>query len=357
MGLNKRFWKNKRVLVTGHTGFKGSWLCALLNIISVKTYGFSLPPTTNPNLFSLLKNSINVNSIIGDITDFNSISRAIDEIQPEIIIHMAAQSLVRHSYKFPIETYKTNVMGTINLFESAKISKSVRCILNVTSDKCYENKDSNSSFIETDRLGGNDPYSSSKACSEILTNSYKNSFFSQKDISGNEVGLASARAGNVIGGGDWSEDRLIPDYYKAMELNKSLIIRNSKSTRPWQYVLEPLLGYLLLVEKLFVNGKKYSSAWNFGPSNNSQKTVSWLVSQLSKNSGFKKIIFENNNDNFYEAKFLNLNSQKSITNLNWNQKLDIHESIKKVSDWYKAHQDGKDMGKFTKKQIEDFLNV
>nr|HPQ35617.1 CDP-glucose 4,6-dehydratase [Tenuifilaceae bacterium] len=258
-------FKGKRVLITGHTGFKGSWLSLLLYRLGADVYGYTLNPPTNPSLFVEAKIDELITSYIGDIRDYSKLVGVISKIQPEIVIHMAAQPLVRESYKNPIETYSTNVMGTVNLLDACRNTKSVKAIVNITTDKCYENKEWHWGYRENDPMGGYDPYSNSKGCSELVTAAFRSSFYNPKDFDNHGVGLASARAGNVIGGGDWAEDRLIPDFIKAISKGERVKIRSPFAIRPWQHVLEPLNGYLTLVEKLLLMGSKFSQGWNFGP--------------------------------------------------------------------------------------------
>lgn len=274
MGLSPKFWAGKRVFLTGHTGFKGSWLSLWLNSMGADLTGFALQPSSTPNLFELANIENDMTSIIGDIRDFDQIKKAINLARPEIVIHMAAQPLVRYSYQNPLETYATNVMGTLHLFESLRETIGLKVILNVTSDKCYENKEQGKAFKEEDPIGGYDPYSSSKGCAELVTSSYRSSFFNINEYNiTHNVAMASARAGNVIGGGDWSKDRLIPDFVRALDKTEALNIRNPKAVRPWQHVLEPLAGYLALSERLYSDGIRFAEAWNFGPDESDAKTV------------------------------------------------------------------------------------
>jgi CDP-glucose 4,6-dehydratase len=267
-------YRNRKVLITGHTGFKGSWLCMLLHHSGAKVYGYALEPPTCPSLYEVAKIDELVNSHIADIRDYQTLLKVFSEIQPEIVIHMAAQPLVRNSYKNPVETYAINVMGTVNLLEAVRHTKSVRAVINVTTDKCYENREWIWGYRENDTIGGYDPYSNSKGCSELVTSSFRNSFFNPAEYGNtHQVALASARAGNVIGGGDWAEDRLIPDFIRAIEKNEKVIIRNPYAIRPWQHVLEPLSGYLMLGAKLYSEGIKYAEGWNFGPDDKDVKPV------------------------------------------------------------------------------------
>ena len=276
--MNERFWKKKRVLLTGHTGFKGSWLSLWLQKLGAEVIGYALSPPTEPSLFEVADVGAGMTSITGDVRDLSSLKKLFKDQQPEIVIHLAAQSLVRYSYQEPIETYETNVMGTLNVLESIRCIKSVRAALMVTSDKCYDNMGKIESFRENDPMGGHDPYSSSKGCAELLISSYRNSYFALRDSDQPFAAIGSARAGNVIGGGDWATDRLIPDIIRAFKNHKPVHVRNPKAVRPWQHVLEPLSGYLKLVEKLYADGTEYAEAWNFGPSEEDIKPVEWIKS-------------------------------------------------------------------------------
>ena len=344
------FWKNKRVLVTGHTGFKGSWLTLWLKKVGAEVIGYSNSIPTTPSLYELSGINSDIISVIGDIRDLSKLQDTLSQHKPEIIIHMAAQSLVNNSYNDPIETYSTNVMGTVNLLEAARKSNDVSVIINVTSDKCYENKETMNGYVETDQLGGYDPYSNSKACSELITSSFRNSFFNDNPSKNN---LASVRAGNIIGGGDWSENRLIPDIMKSLQNDISLKIRNPNGIRPWQHVLDPLNGYLILAEHLWNDGHKFSEAWNFGPESDSLKPVSWIVDKISAywNNSIK---LENSEQNFHETYVLSLDCSKSKSRLNWTPKLSLIDSIELTVDWYKAFYNKSDMRKITEQQINDF---
>lgn len=355
MVTNQQFFKGKKILITGHTGFKGSWLCCLLKHYGAEVIGFSLAPLTQPNMFTLLNINANIESIIGDIRDFYTIKRVLIDHQPEIVIHMAAQALVRHSYDHPVETYSTNVMGLINVFEAIRLTESVKCVLNVTSDKCYQNREWHWGYRESDSLGGLDPYSSSKACSELVTSCYRNSYLSQSGVI-----VASARAGNVIGGGDWSEDRLVPDLVQAFSLQQIASIRNPSAIRPWQHVLEPLSGYLELINYLLSrdgNPDETSYAWNFGPAETDAKTVEWVAQQLAKNWGDGAYVKSEPQINApHEAHFLKLDTSKSRSILNWQSKWEIELAIEKTIEWYSGFYQGKNMASITQTQIHEYLN-
>ncbi len=331
-------YKGKKVLITGHTGFKGSWLCLWLKELGAEVIGYALNPPTNPNHFELLKPDMI--SIIGDIRDGEKLINVVKCHKPEIVFHLAAQPLVRYSYKNPVETFETNVMGTINVFEACRNTESVGTIVNITSDKCYENREWVWGYRENDPMGGYDPYSASKGCAELVTNSYRNSFFNPSypltlSPSHPPILLASARAGNVIGGGDWAEDRLIPDCIRALLKGGKIVIRNPNAIRPWQHVLEPLSGYLLLGQKLLEGRKEFAEAWNFGPSEDGNATVGEIVAQVNK--AWPKIDYEINMipDQPHEAGMLRLDCSKARTKLQWTPVWDGKSTVKKTALWYK----------------------
>lgn len=352
--IDKYFWKGKRVFITGHTGFKGSWLCLWLYSLGSEVTGYSLNPPTIPNLFELCKIDKLINSTISDIRDLKSLKEAIHSSQPEIIIHMAAQPLVRESYKNPIETYSVNVMGTVNLLEVVRNMKSIKVVINVTTDKCYENREWYWAYRENESLGGYDPYSNSKACSELVTSAYRNSFLNPENYDAHGVGVASARAGNVIGGGDWAPDRLVPDCVRALLADQKIIIRNPESIRPWQHVLEPLSGYLLLAQKLHEDGPKYAEAWNFGPDDADAKSVEWIVKKIcgkwGKNASYKI----DKSKHLHEAHYLKLDCSKARAKLGWHSKWNLEIAIDKVIEWTKAYKEHKDVRKVCLKQIEEY---
>ncbi|RXJ84406.1 CDP-glucose 4,6-dehydratase [Arcobacter cloacae] len=325
-------YKNKTVLITGHTGFKGSWLCFWLKQMGANVIGYSLDAPTTPNHFELL--NLDIISIKGDIKNFEHLNTIFQTYKPDIVFHLAAQSLVKYSYDNPIETYETNVIGTLKVFEACK-NANTKCIVNITSDKAYENKEWIWGYKETDSLGGYDPYSSSKSCSDILTNSYRNSFFNPKDYKKRHNTLiASCRAGNVIGGGDWAKDRLMSDIMLSISQNKKVEIRNPNATRPWQHVLEPLSGYLYIGQKLFEEKVEFSEAWNFGPNNESNITVKDVLKNVKKY--WDKLDYEINlNSEFHEANLLKIDSTKANTILKWNNVWDKSKSIEKTVNWYK----------------------
>lgn len=350
--MNSSFWKNKTVFLTGHTGFKGGWIAHWLNELGALVYGYSLKPPTEPNFFSetQLQKKI-VNSTIGDIRDLAALTSALKNAKADIIIHMAAQSLVRKSYNAPVETFVTNVMGTVNLLEAAHLAGNAKAIINITTDKCYENKEWLRPYHENDHLGGHDPYSASKACAEIAAAAYRKSFFLDANIQ-----LACVRAGNVIGGGDWATDRLIPDFFRAFDAGKTLTIRSPNAIRPWQHVLEPLSGYLLLAEKLYTEGNTFAEAWNFGPRDDDTKPVSWVVNQLCTHIVGAKWKTQNTQQP-HEATFLKLDSSKAKAKLGWAPRWHLEVALSKTSEWHMAWKQGADMATMTKNQIMSYMDL
>jgi CDP-glucose 4,6-dehydratase len=355
MVVDQKFWKGKKVLLTGHTGFKGSWMSLWLQKLGVDLVGFSKSVPTEPSLFKIAQIEDNMESVMGNVCDFKKLSSTIEQFKPEIIIHMAAQSLVLKSYEDPLETFSTNILGTVNLLESVRSTVKNNCIIiNITSDKCYDNSISVVPHKESDPMGGFDPYSSSKGCAELITSSFQKSFFNSNNSS--NIALASVRAGNVIGGGDWSENRLIPDIMNSKLQNKTIKIRNPNSIRPWQHVLDPLHGYLLLAEQMWKNDSKFSEPWNFGPPAEKSKSVSWIVEKLTKLWGDGQWEIDSKK-NQYESPSLLLDSSKANINLNWESKIDIDLALKWIVDWYKEFQNNKDMKQFTEFQIELFSKL
>jgi CDP-glucose 4,6-dehydratase len=348
--VDQGFWKGKRVFLTGHTGFKGSWLSLWLHSMGAVVKGYSLEPNTNPSLFSILSLVDLIHSEIGDIRDLSKLKESIVTFKPEIVIHMAAQPLVRYSYKEPIETYSTNVMGTANVLEGIRLCDTVKAVVVVTTDKVYENKEWTWGYRENEPLGGYDPYSSSKACAELVTAAYRQSFFSKADA----LSIATARAGNVIGGGDWSEDRLIPDAIKAFEDNISLVIRNPSATRPWQHVLEPLCGYLMLAESLFKEGRRFAQSWNFGPEDKDCKTVKWILDDLVKIWGNDASWVLEQTAQPHEANFLKLDCSKSKSELNWHPKWEISSVLEMIVDWHKRFNSGAVMKDLCLQEIKNY---
>jgi CDP-glucose 4,6-dehydratase len=352
--IDQEFWKDKRVFLTGHTGFKGSWLCLWLQQLGADVTGYSLAPPTNPSLFDVANVAQGMKTIIGDIRDGVMLSNAMSNAAPEIVIHMAAQPLVRQSYIDPVETYSTNVMGTVHLLEAVRGSPSVRAVVIVTTDKCYENKEWVWGYRESDPMGGYDPYSSSKGCAELVTSAFRASFFNPFDYSEHKVGLATARAGNVIGGGDWASDRLIPDMIAAFKKGENVHIRNPGSTRPWQHVLEPLRGYLVLAENLVRAGAEFSEGWNFGPNSSDAKPVKSIVKKMIQYWGDGAAWDLDNSENSHEAGYLKLDISKADCRLNWRPLLNLDQALKLTVDWSKNCKNGVDPREETLKQISDY---
>lgn len=348
--MNREFWKGKRVFITGHTGFKGSWMCLWLQNCGALLKGFSLAPITKPNLFTIGSIEEGMESEFGDIRNLEILKKSLVDFSPDIVIHMAAQPLVRFSYKNPVDTYNTNVMGTVNLLESVRFSPTTRAVINVTTDKCYENNEWVWSYRENEPMGGYDPYSSSKGCSELVTSAYRQSFFGSQS----NVELASARAGNVIGGGDWSDDRLIPDVLKCFDQKKPVIIRNSLATRPWQHVLEPVAGYLSLAEKLYTQGSKYAEAWNFGPKDDDARSVGEVVDYLVKQWPSQASWIVDEDEQPHEAQLLKLDISKAKTELNWEPKWNLETTLNSIIQWHESWLDGSDMRLTTLNQIIDY---
>jgi len=348
-----KFWKGKKVFLTGHTGFKGSWFSIFLNLVGAKVAGYSLKPNTNPNLFSLAKlnNEIHT-SVIGDIRNYNKLEKSIIRFNPDFIVHMAAQPIVSESYVTPKYTYEVNTLGTINILNILNELNYIKSALFVTTDKVYFNNSKKKYYKENHSLGGIDPYSNSKSCAELAVNSYNHSFFKKKNIF-----VATARAGNVIGGGDFSKDRILPDYFRSLSKNKKLILRSPNSIRPWQHVLDPLYGYLLLLMKLHEKKKSVNSCFNFGPSKSNNKSVNDVINLINKEfKNSTKIIKKKDNPrNYYESKILMLNSSKSKKILNWKSKYNLEKSIKLTGMWFKEFTEKKNILKTTQDQIINYL--
>ena len=343
-----KIYKNKRVFITGHSGFKGSWLNLwLTELLDAEVFGYSLVPDTNPSLSKILNQN---NGIYADILDYNTLEKTMRDFQPDIIFHLAAQPLVRLSYKEPIKTYKTNVVGTLNVLEAARKTPSVKAFINITTDKCYENKEQQIGYKETDRLGGYDIYSSSKACSEILSASYRQSFLQEE----NSFLLATARAGNVIGGGDWAKDRLIPDCIRFINQDKPIEIRYPKAIRPWQHVLEPLSGYLKLGQKLLAKEEGFATSFNFGPNEDGVLSVKDIAQKVREYYGKGEVVV-NQTDNLHEANLLMLDINKAKTILNWHPTYNTEQAVQKTVEWYKHfYEQDMDIIKFTLEQIKEF---
>ena len=352
--MNPEFWAGKRVLLTGHTGFKGSWLSLWLQSMDAKVIGYALSPPTNPSLFEVANVSQGMTSNIGDIRDLTYLQSIFAKYQPEIVIHMAAQPLVRYSYLEPVETYSTNVMGVVNLLEAVRNTKSVKAVVNVTTDKCYENREWAWGYRENEAMGGFDPYSSSKGCAELVTAAYRNSYFHPEKYQTHGVAIATGRAGNVIGGGDWAEDRLIPDMVRAIVSGRPVSIRNPHSIRPWQHVLEPLSGYLLLAQKLYEEGPGFAEAWNFGPNDDDAKPVDWILDNLTKTWGEGASWKLDGGDHPHEAHYLKLDCSKAKSRLQWQPRWSLATAIDQICVWHKAHIAGADMQAMCLSQIKQY---
>lgn len=345
------FWKGKKVLLTGHTGFKGSWLTLWLRHLQAEVSGISLP-AQQPSLFDIAHIEEEITSYYCDITEPSKLPTLIQAIEPEIIFHLAAQALVRPSYNDPVSTFATNIMGTVHLLDAARQCDSVQSVVIITSDKCYENQEWLWGYRENDVLGGKDPYSCSKACAELVVNSYRHSYLNKQNIN-----VATARAGNVIGGGDWGKDRLLPDLLSSFSNKKPVIIRNPKATRPWQHVCEPLSGYLNLAQKLSENGSAYAQAWNFGPSDNANKTVSWIADYVQQKLPDSLPWKTSDEDNPQESQILKLDNSKARTRLAWHPRLSVDQALDWTVDWHQAWLNKQEMKEFTLNQIQDFMNM
>lgn len=353
--VNAAFWKGKRVLLTGHTGFKGSWLSLWLQSMGAQVVGYALAPPTNPSLFEVAGVAKGMTSIIGDIRDLEHLRAVFAEHQPEIVIHMAAQPLVRYSYIEPVETYSTNVMGTVNLLEAVRSTASVKAVVNVTTDKCYENREWAWGYRENEPMGGYDPYSSSKGCAELVTAAYRNSYFNPSTINNKpSPAVATARAGNVIGGGDWAEDRLIPDIMRAITDGRPVNIRNPHAIRPWQHVLEPLSGYLLLAQKLYEEGATYAEGWNFGPNDEDAKPVQWIVETLTQTWGEGASWVLDGGEHPHEAHYLKLDCSKAKGRLDWHPRWNLQETLESIARWNKQWLAGENMKNVSLQQIADY---
>ena len=357
LGMTLGFWRGKRVFMTGHTGFKGSWLSLWLQQLGAEVTGYALKPPTNPSLFEVAKVERGMRSIIADIRDAEALAKAMREARPEIVIHMAAQPLVRYSYEAPVETYATNVMGTVHLLEAVRQTDTVRAVVIVTSDKCYENKEWPWGYRENEPMGGYDPYSNSKGCAELVTAAYRNSYFNPAKHSEHGVAIASGRAGNVIGGGDWAADRLIPDILRAIEAGQPVNIRSPHAIRPWQHVLEPLSGYLKLAEKLFTDGPAYAEGWNFGPADEDAKPVQWIVERLTQSWGEGASWELDTNPQPHEAHYLKLDCSKAKAKLAWYPRWQLSATLAGIVEWHKAMLNRADMKAFTCGQISQYENT
>lgn len=354
--MNPAFWRSKRVFVTGHTGFKGSWLSLWLQHLGASVTGYALEPPTKPSLFEAACIAGGLRrSVIADIRDLERLSSALQAAQPEIVIHMAAQALVRTSYQDPIETYSVNVMGAVTLLQAMRSVRGVRVILNVTSDKCYENHEVVWGYRENDPMGGYDPYSSSKGCVELATVAFRNSFFNPAQYASHGVAVASARAGNVIGGGDWAEDRLVPDIVRAFAAGEPVLIRRPDAVRPWQHVLEPLLGYLVLAERLWSEGPIHAEGWNFGPEDSDAWPVGKIVERMVELWGGRVAWNADDRVHPYEATYLKLDCSKAWSRLEWRPRWRVDRALEATVDWYKAFYAGQDVRALALRQIESYL--
>jgi CDP-glucose 4,6-dehydratase len=347
------WWNSRSVLVTGHTGFKGAWLCMLLHKLGANVVGFSTPPPTDPSLFNLARLNEIVTTIDGDVRDLEAVKSAVKKSDAQIVIHMAAQPLVRESYRDPVGTYATNVMGTVNLLEAVRLAgDQVRGVVVVTTDKCYDNKEWIWSYRENEPMGGHDPYSSSKGCAELVTAAYRASYFAKS-----KTAVATGRAGNVIGGGDWAADRLIPDMMKAFAAGKPVVIRNPKSIRPWQLVLEPLVGYLALAQRLVEDGQSFAEAFNFGPRESDARPVEWIVNHLVKHWGTNARWELAAGEQPHEAYYLKLDASKAAAKLGWTPRTDLATALSWIVEWYKAYGRSEDMRAISLGQIDRFLSL
>ena len=353
--MNNTFWRSKRVLITGHTGFKGSWLSLWLQLLGAEVVGYALSPPSEPNLFTVSNVADGMVSVLGDVLNEDHLQNAIEKYRPEFVFHLAAQSLVRQSYKDPAGTFATNVMGLVHLLEGIRAVGGVRAVVCVTSDKCYQNRNWLWGYRENEPMGGNDPYSSSKGCSELVAAAYLNSFFNKKKYSEHGVSLATARAGNVIGGGDWAKDRLIPDIVQSLMTGQEIILRNPHAIRPWQHVLDPLNGYLILAESLYEHGPVFSEGWNFGPADS--QPVFQIVDQLLSLWGSHISIKRDESDQPHEDAYMMLDSTKARVKLGWGPALNLKISLGWIVDWVKSYQTKANMRSVTEGQIKKYMEI
>ena len=349
--MNLDFWRGKRVFLTGHTGFKGSWLSLWLQQLGAEVVGFSQLPPTQPNLFEAAQIIEGMHSIEGDVRDLEGLKSAMAEAQPDIALHLAAQPLVRYSYQNPVETYSTNVMGTVNFLEAVRHTPTLRVAVVITSDKCYENQEWVWGYRENEPMGGHDPYSNSKGCAELVTAAYRSSFFAPEKYDDHRIAVASVRAGNVIGGGDWATDRLIPDMIKAFHLGQPVLIRNPHAIRPWQHVLEPLGGYLLLAEYLWEDGGRFAGGWNFGPQDEDARPVSWIVERLTTLWGNGARWELDGRSHPHEASYLKLDCSKAKTKLGWQPKLSLSETLAWIVEFYQGYYQGQSAKEIAQSQV------
>lgn len=358
MAVNHAFWRGKRVFLTGHTGFKGGWLSLWLERLGADVTGYALDPPTEPNLFDVAGVSRGMHSIIGDIRIGEDLAKAVREARPEIVFHLAAQPLVRYSYQAPVETYSTNVLGTVHLLEAVRQCRDVRAVVIVTSDKCYDNKEWIWGYRENDPMGGYDPYSSSKGCAELVTSAYRTSYFHPDKYGEHGVAIASGRAGNVIGGGDWAQDRLVPDILRAIAEGHPAVIRNPNAFRPWQHVLEPLSGYMLLAERLAgAGGVDYGGGWNFGPTDEGVRSVQWVTERLTRKWGAGANWRLDNDSLLHEAHHLKLDCSKATALLGWRSTWSVATAIDRIVDWHTALNAGGDVKSYSLQQIAEYEQV
>jgi CDP-glucose 4,6-dehydratase len=354
---NRSFWHGRCVFMTGHTGFKGGWLSLWLNSLGANVTGYALDPPTQPNMFEQTGVAGSIRSIQGDVRDYPRLKNALAECKPEVVIHMAAQSVVRRGYEDPIETYSSNVMGTVHVLEALRQLKQRCVVVNVTSDKCYENREWVWGYRENEPMGGRDPYSNSKGCAELVTAAYRESFFPSNALEQHGVALASARAGNAVGGGDWTSNQLIPDLMRAFLAGQPCLIRNPSAFRPWQFVLEPLRGYLLLAERLTENGAQVSSGWNFGPVDSDVMPVSWIADELARSWGKQASWSQDSAVHPREAHALKLDASKAGNYMGWHPALPLKQALGWIVEWYQAFQSGEDLRQLTLEQIERYENL
>jgi CDP-glucose 4,6-dehydratase len=347
------FWAGRRVFLTGHTGFKGSWLALWLQSLGAEVHGYALAPPTAPALHAEARVADGMTGTLGDVRDFDAVRRALAAQRPDIVLHLAAQPLVRLSYAEPVATYATNVMGTVHVLEAARATGSVRAIVNVTTDKCYENREWVWGYREDEPMGGFDPYSNSKGCSELVTSAYRRSFFGDRD----GAALASARAGNVIGGGDWAADRLLPDILRAFERGEPVVVRNPHATRPWQHVLEPLCGYLVLAERLCSDGQACAEGWNFGPRDDDARTVQWIVERLAGRWGAGARWQPDAGDHPHEASHLKLDISKARHRLGWQPRWSLAAALDRIVGWHRAWLSHDDVRALCLAQIDDYMKT
>lgn len=347
-----KLFKGKKIFITGHTGFKGTWLTFLLTELGADVMGYASEPYDGPSHFDMLNLRKKIKHVVGDVRDLDHLNSAIQSFQPEYVMHLAAQPLVKKSYHDPVSTFSTNIMGSVNLLDVVRNCDSVRSLVYITSDKCYENLEWIWGYRENDRVGGHDPYSASKGASEIIFSAYSRSYFSTRPT----LGAATTRAGNVIGGGDWAEDRIIPDCIRAIENDTPIQIRNPLATRPWQHVLEPLSGYLLLAAQLRIEPAKFSGAWNFGPSSTEVRTVHEVANKIVAHMGRGEVVVTGSADQHHEATLLQLNCDKAHQELNWHPRWHVEETLAATAEWYKVILEGGDVEKITRQQLRNYFN-